>query len=205
MNEQGTKEKILKTAALLFGKYGKNGVSTTAIAQAAKVNKALIFYYYGSKDELYRAVFKNLISSFIDTIHSTMASSEPGLPALESFIRIHSSLISENQYILRLLIRELMVPVGDKPSPLLIEAAEIFKTVRNDLANALSSAKNSRQIRSVDSFQTIISILSLDIFFFIGKPIALMIYPQIDEQEFVKKRVEHIIDLIMNGLKIDQE
>jgi TetR/AcrR family transcriptional regulator len=205
MSEHETREKILKTAAHLFGEYGKNGVSTMDIARAAHVNKALIFYYFGSKDELYRSVFKNLLSGFAETIRNNMLVSEPGLPAIETFMKSHISILRENQNMIRLIIRELLFSKEHEPSILLKDAAEILISLRTELMYALSSARNSGQIRLVDPMQTIVSILSLDVFFFLSKPLAKMVNPNINEDKFEENRIDHVLDLLMNGLRKHQE
>src|SRR5579872_5464527 len=51
------KERILKVAELQFADRGYKGTSTRDIAAAAKVNQALINYYFGSKSRLYHAIF----------------------------------------------------------------------------------------------------------------------------------------------------
>jgi AcrR family transcriptional regulator len=48
--------RILHSATHHFAEFGYDGASVRDIASAAKVNAALINYYFRSKDELYRAV-----------------------------------------------------------------------------------------------------------------------------------------------------
>jgi AcrR family transcriptional regulator len=52
-----TKERILETATLLFAEHGYDGVSLRTIAQASKTHVALINYHFGSKEDLYRAIW----------------------------------------------------------------------------------------------------------------------------------------------------
>ncbi len=48
--------RILRAADALFGAVGFDGVSVRDIAQRAEVNKALVFYYYDSKEALFETV-----------------------------------------------------------------------------------------------------------------------------------------------------
>lgn len=50
-------EKILNCAERQFSSRGYTATPLRMIAAAAKVNQALIIYYFGSKEKLYRAVF----------------------------------------------------------------------------------------------------------------------------------------------------
>ena len=55
-----TARRILAAAERIFAARGLAGARTDEIAQAARVNKAMLYYYFGSKERLYRAVFENL-------------------------------------------------------------------------------------------------------------------------------------------------
>ncbi|MFC1670656.1 TetR/AcrR family transcriptional regulator [Spirochaetota bacterium] len=53
-------EKILKAAKKEFAEKGFQGSRMAEIAKLAKVNKALIHYYFNNKDDLYRAVLERI-------------------------------------------------------------------------------------------------------------------------------------------------
>ena len=51
-----TEKRILSAAAVLFGRFGYNGVSTRDIALAAEVNEVTVYRHYPRKNDLYLAV-----------------------------------------------------------------------------------------------------------------------------------------------------
>lgn len=57
---QNKREKILAIAEKLFGERGFQGVSVRDITREAQVNVSAVNYYFGSKKDLYLAVFKEL-------------------------------------------------------------------------------------------------------------------------------------------------
>lgn len=61
-NSERSKERILNAAERLFSAHGIDGVSVRQIAAAAGVQLALLTYYFGTKDGLYRAVFERRIA-----------------------------------------------------------------------------------------------------------------------------------------------
>src|SRR5208337_5468684 len=63
-NSAETREIILEAAERIFGDEGLEGARTEAIAAAAGVNKALLYYYFRSKDGLYRAVLEGYVADF---------------------------------------------------------------------------------------------------------------------------------------------
>ena len=60
-NGQRRRDRILTAAERLFSEAGIDGVSMREIAAEAGVQLALISYYFGTKQELYRAVFRRRI------------------------------------------------------------------------------------------------------------------------------------------------
>ena len=59
-----TRAAILAAAGNIFAKSGLAGARTDAIAQAARVNKAMLYYYFRSKDALYAAVLEDHFREF---------------------------------------------------------------------------------------------------------------------------------------------
>src|ERR1700740_3542522 len=57
-----TARRIVATAEEIFAEQGLAGARMDEIARAAKVNKALLYYYFRSKEELYRFVLETLLS-----------------------------------------------------------------------------------------------------------------------------------------------
>lgn len=58
---QATRQRILEAATAEFAQYGIAGARIDRIAQASGSNKAMIYAYYYSKDQLFDAVFDALI------------------------------------------------------------------------------------------------------------------------------------------------
>jgi AcrR family transcriptional regulator len=57
-NENTTKDKILKAAARLFSIRGYDGVSTREIAKAVGINSASIYYYFASKEDILKDLYR---------------------------------------------------------------------------------------------------------------------------------------------------
>ncbi len=53
-----TREQLIKTASRLFGEKGFEAVSTRELAKEADVNIAMIAYYFGSKEGLFKAIIE---------------------------------------------------------------------------------------------------------------------------------------------------
>ena len=59
---EATKERILAAALHEFSAKGISGARVDAIASRAKVNKRMLYYYFGSKDELFREILRRRLA-----------------------------------------------------------------------------------------------------------------------------------------------
>ena len=204
MNENITRGHILDIATELFAAKGKHGVSTAEIASAAGVNKALIFYYFNTKDDLYIAVFEKQINQLARSVIDALMREKPGSDRLIAFIRNHISIIGAKQHYFRLFMREILFTDDTSSYKLRNMAVSVLTEMRKILFESLQTARNNGEFRDVDPYQTLVSIISLDIFFFLGKPFIASMIPTEFLKDFERDRGEHVLDLVMNGLRAQQ-
>ena len=65
---EGTRRKILAAALQEFAAKGIDGARVDAIAARARVNKQLLYYYFDSKDGLFRAVLRERLAERSPTV-----------------------------------------------------------------------------------------------------------------------------------------
>ena len=72
-----TEQKIINSAEKLFYQKGKAGCSMQDIADDAGINRTLLNYYYRSKDQLFEAVFRKAMGSFVPNLVAMLNSDVP--------------------------------------------------------------------------------------------------------------------------------
>jgi AcrR family transcriptional regulator len=65
---EATRARILDAAEDEFAEYGIAGARVDRIAEKAAANKALIYKYFGNKDELFDTVFAQRALAFVDEV-----------------------------------------------------------------------------------------------------------------------------------------
>lgn len=108
--EAATRDLILDAAEALFAEQGFDSTTIKQIGARANANPALIYYYFGSKDTLYREVLRRLFTWLIGAAARRM---EPGLPpdvAVRTLIGFQSERLRERPTMPRLLAREMIDP-----------------------------------------------------------------------------------------------
>ena len=97
-NSAETREAILEAAERIFGDEGLEGARTEAIAAAAGVNKALLYYYFQSKDGLYRAVLEGYLADFNRQALEVLSSEGSARSLLLRYINLHFDFIGAHRH-----------------------------------------------------------------------------------------------------------
>ena len=78
--------KILKAATIVFSRKGFDGTRIVEIAEQAGLPKANVYYYFGSKEEIYAAVIAHLLQGWDDALKHISSDREP-MESLEAYVR----------------------------------------------------------------------------------------------------------------------
>lgn len=103
---QATEEKILSAATLIFRARGKEGARMQDIADEAGINKALLHYYFHSKDLLFEKVFKENSNLFFSKLNQIIQSDTALFDKIDNLCDAYISMSLENPFIPILIIDE---------------------------------------------------------------------------------------------------
>lgn len=76
-NDTTTKATIFRAAAKLFAEKGYNGVSMREISEQSKVTKPTIYYYFGNKEGIYKALIKESLTYHTEDLKQIAALNIP--------------------------------------------------------------------------------------------------------------------------------
>jgi TetR/AcrR family transcriptional regulator len=99
---------ILRAAAHEFAEHGIAGARTDAIAKEAKVNKALLYYYFRDKETLHAAVLEEAFSGLKATVFRVLDGDLPPREKMMAYVGAYFDFIASNQMYPRLMQREMM-------------------------------------------------------------------------------------------------
>lgn len=91
---QANEARILGAAEKVFARAGFGGATMLAIAAASGLPKANLHYYFGSKNELYRAVLARILNDWLAPTHGITPDAEPRA-AIEQYIRVKMALSAQ--------------------------------------------------------------------------------------------------------------
>jgi TetR/AcrR family transcriptional regulator len=99
---------ILQAAAAEFAEHGIAGARTDAIAREARVNKALLYYYFKDKQTLYGAVLDEAFIGLKEAVFRVLDSDLPPRQKILEYAKAYFDFIASNQLYPRLMQREMM-------------------------------------------------------------------------------------------------
>jgi TetR/AcrR family transcriptional regulator len=167
VEDPATARRILAAAEQHFAAQGLAGARTEEIATAANANKAMLYYYFGSKRRLHRAVLDNLLRQFRAKV---LALPKPGLsPAQQFFQHVDNyfDFLATHPNYPRLLQREAMG--GSRNFDWMIH--EHFRPLHKLLARALENGVAAGEFRKIDVDQLVLIALGMTTSYFAAAPL----------------------------------
>jgi TetR/AcrR family transcriptional regulator len=199
-----TENRIIEAAAKVFLEKGKAGARTQVIADVAGINKALLHYYFRSKEKLYDIVAERVIRNAFNQILGNISEINDFETFLKQFLHNYLKTISSNPMIPRFMLWEIEAGGG--------RIAQIIKSIlnmddmdENPLFKIVNKAIRDKQIRPVDPIHFVISLIASCVAPFVARPIIEKVIPGLDirSKTFVEQREKALFDLFWNGIKIE--
>jgi AcrR family transcriptional regulator len=197
---EGTQVRILAAAKNVFQSKGMTGARMQDIADEAGINKALLHYYFSSKQKLFEMIFKDAFSQFFPKIAAVINADITLDAKIELFCRTYIDMMVQNPYLPLFVLNELNRQPErfakkmwkNRPSPYMQFAQQIELEVKK------------KNIRPIHPGQLFINMLSMCIFPFLAKPLW-MAATGMDESaflSFIQERKKDVPQFIYDSIKI---
>ena len=161
---------ILKAAIREFSKQGMAGARTDAIAQAAKVNKALLYYYFKDKENLYGAALDYAFNQLGDHMMEVLERDLPPREKVLVYVAEYFDFIAGHPHNRNLIQLETMRAGHGSPHLQRI-AKRYFMPLYTRLGAVIREGVASGEFRPVEPLHFIPSMVALVVFYFISAPV----------------------------------
>ena len=206
-----TEQKILAAARAEFSEKGLDGARMHAIALRAGVNKALLHYYFRSKDKLFEITLKSIVSDLWTDIHKRLHAyaGETDLRALiHAIVTAYITTFAANPEMPRVIIGEAM-----RTSPVLLETiSTIFSSmsaVPETIFTIYSKELKRVKIKRIPLIHFMMNLMGMCAVTFIIQPLAESIGKDRGvsihyNQTFYSERIKAITDMACDGIFIER-
>lgn len=196
--DTSTEQRIFDAAMEIFIVHGFESSRMQEIADKAGINKALLHYYFRSKDQLFEAVFTKVASRIFPVVRELITADMPLANKMSMFVDVYISTLSQNPFLPSFVIHEL----NNHPDRI----ASIIGGQGFDLTYLKKQVKEEAEkgnIRPLDPEHLLINIVAMLIFPFVAKPVIMTLLSRDEEayRAFINERKKQIIDFITHAIK----
>jgi AcrR family transcriptional regulator len=190
---------IMNAARKVFVQNGFDGTTMQMIADESGINKALLHYYFRSKDRLFEAVFIEAFSKMIPNLMKIFSSEADIFDKIRSFVDAYITALLQYPQIPLFILHEL------RRNP--DRVVELLKSsgVNPDLIlNMIRQEIKKGSIMPIEPHQLLANMLGLCIFPFAARPIIQGFVFKNDTaayQAFLEKRKTEVAEFIINAIK----
>jgi AcrR family transcriptional regulator len=171
--EPSSQDLILDAAERLFATQGFAATTIKQIGKEANVNSALLYYYYESKETLYRAMLQRILSQLLARGTDAVDRATTHADRIRAFIRAQTKLVAEHPHFPRLFVREMIDHQASHAEEAITStAAGAFKR----LCDVIVAGQKDGVFRpSLDPRFTAISIIAQVAYFAVARPAVGML------------------------------
>jgi TetR/AcrR family transcriptional regulator len=197
--EKLTEEKIFEAATIVFEEQGLTGARMQNIANRAGINKALLHYYFRTKDHLFEAVFtklaKKMFIKFTPIFEKDLSLEEK----IRFFFREHITFMQQNPKLPGFILNE----INHNPQRIqkLIKNIE-FKKIWLTLLEQHKNELYKYNITEETLPQLITTVVSLSVFPFAAKGILEVVFDNlgVDFDKYIELRKEFAAEFVIKAI-----
>jgi len=194
--ESNSRARILDGAAEEFAAAGFAGARIDRIARRTRLNVRMIYYHFGSKKGVYRAVLENIY----EQMSSILEKLPPSAPnrSLDAF-RLYVDLLTEQPRFADVLVRELLDGAKHLKA-LWRERPELFKQIHVHARTIVDEGIKAGELKPLDPALTVMTVTSIVCFLTAARHShALFLDPKRSQSSGAWK--QHLQQLLLDGIR----
>jgi AcrR family transcriptional regulator len=198
-NDKSTEQKILEAAKQVFMEKGIDGARMQDIADKAGINKALLHYYFRSKEKLFEMIFMEEARKFMPKVTSIMMSELTLFEKVEKFVGEYIDTLMQNPLLPIFILNE----INRNPKEAI---KKIFGNQRppiDKVDELITKLVKKGEIKPIKGYELMVNMVSLCIFPFLARPMVQWI-TKTNEEEFMKlmeQRKKTIVKFVIDSVK----
>ena len=195
------KDVILDAALDLFAAYSFHGASLDKIAERAAISKANLLYHFTSKEELYVAVLRRILATWLEPLASIEISHDP-VEAISNYIRVKMRYSRDYPVASRLFCLE----IAQGASLLMNELTGSLRTLVDEKTKVIQHWIDEGRLAPIDPYHLIFSLWAITQHYAdFAVQIAAITGKTLDDADFVEAAVNNVVALVLHGITPPQD
>jgi TetR/AcrR family transcriptional regulator len=167
--------RILTAAAAEFAARGYAGARVDRIARRARVNKAMLYYHFGSKEGLYRALIRGVFTQLAARLHAAADATAAPADQLDAVIAELAVFIREHAFFPAIMLRE----VAEGGTRLDRTTLDSMAAIPRAVARVIADGMTVGDFRPVNPIAAYFSLLAPLVFYLASAPIRTRLATQL--------------------------
>ena len=200
-----TRAKILDSALREFSTLGFAGARMDQIASAAGVNKALLYYHFDSKENLYVAAVEMISAKIRDRSMAVFLSkASPGERLLRASLDHFDRILTQGEF-QSLMQQEMMRMHQGEPGAMGILVKRVFSPIQAMYESMVREGIASGELIDVDWLQLHLAALGANVFYFLVAPVWRMLLPfEPFAPEVLAERRKSVVQFLGQAVFVDR-
>jgi TetR/AcrR family transcriptional regulator len=196
-----TRRALLDAAEIEFAAKGLAGARVDVIAAESSANKRMLYYYFGSKDELYVAVLERAYGAMREREKELNLTHLEPLEAIQKLVEFKFDYYEENSRIIPLLAAENLQ--GGKYLKRSRRLRDMHMSLVDMLCKVIETGERKGVVRrGIDPFQLYVSMSALSYFYFSNSAtLSAAFGRQLASPAEHKERRAHAVEVITSYVK----
>lgn len=198
--EVNTEQRIKDAAVRVFMEKGMFGARMQDIADAAKINKAMLHYYFRTKKQLFEIVFQEQFFKVFQSMGEIIFTDLPFEEKIPLLIKKETDLFLKIPVLPLFVLHEGWQNI--EVIHRILEGKPIH-LIRAELQKSINDAVKRNIIRPIKAHELIINMMSLVIYPIIAKPVITSVLCKNEKEyhQLMKNRDQVVTQIIMHSLK----
>lgn len=205
MDKSDARQRIIEAARHIFVQKGMAGTRMQEIADEAGINKAMLHYYFHSKEQLFKLVFAEAVKEIFPKVEEVLSGDMPIREKLLAFVRAYISQIREHPFVPLFVIHEL-----SNRSPEFFtnpEESGDTNTPQKMLKKLMQEILRARQRGEIPDYppqHLWVNIVALCVFPFMARPLIQQLLQMDDKafENFLEERTAQVARFLDQALRI---
>ncbi len=204
---EASRRAILRAALVEFAQEGLAGARMDAIAEAAAVNKALLYYYFKDKETLYGEILDRFFAKLSERVMTVCHQPGSAGHRFLSYARTHFDSVAESPYYAHIFMGELMSAGRGGSTHLDRIFAKYMKPIGGSVAGLMQEGIASGEFRAVDPNQFLPSAIGSIVHYFLTAPLRQKFVPEhyTPREQVIPQRRAAVLDFIAAALFTNRE
>ncbi|MFM2267514.1 MAG: hypothetical protein RL757_955 [Bacteroidota bacterium] len=199
VEEVNTEQKILEAAESVFMEEGFAGARMQQIADRASINKAMLHYYFRSKDKLFEVIFAHKMKQFVPQMMYVLHNDSISfIDKVDQFVLSYLSMLRKNPFL------PLFIITATNRNPELAQQATKISFAK-ELVQEMEKEIAKGTIRNINPHQFMLALVGMCIFPFVARPMfkSLLELDDAAYQQIIIERHLHVMQYTRSILAKD--